>query len=118
MRATFLVCSGSDGLYVLDQHAAAERVTFDRLRQAFAVAIDRDATPARSPDVVELLPAEVAALEENAEDVAALGVELRAVGASAVAVHAVPMLLVRARPERLVRDLVAELGRAAQAPLR
>jgi DNA mismatch repair protein MutL len=115
VRATFLVCSGADGLYVLDQHAAAERVTFDRLRRAFA---SRSMATQRLliADVVELLPAEVATLEEHAAEVAALGVELRAVGPSAVAVHAVPALLTRARPERVVRDLVAELGRAARRP--
>jgi DNA mismatch repair protein MutL len=115
VRGTFLVCSGSDGLYVLDQHAAAERVTFHRLRRAFA---SRSIATQRLliPDVVELLPAEIAALEEHATEVAALGVELRAVGPSAVAVHAVPTLLMRGRPERIVRDLVAELGRAAKRP--
>ncbi|HEX3344849.1 MAG TPA: DNA mismatch repair endonuclease MutL, partial [Polyangiaceae bacterium] len=115
VRATFLVCSGSDGLYVLDQHAAAERVTFDRLRRAFEA---RAMSTQRLliADVVELLPAEVATLEEHASEVAALGVELRAVGPNAVAVHAVPTLLMRGRPERIVRDLVAELGRAATRP--
>jgi DNA mismatch repair protein MutL len=115
VRSTFLVCSGSDGLYVLDQHAAAERVTFHRLRRSFArrsIATQR----LLIPEVIDLLPAEVAALEERAADVLALGIELRAVGPSAVAVHAVPMLLARSRPERLVRDLVAELGRAAKRP--
>jgi DNA mismatch repair protein MutL len=115
VRGTFLVCSGSDGLYVLDQHAAAERVTFDRLRRAFA-ARTMATQHLLIPDVVELLPAEVAVLEEHAADVAALGVELRAVGPSAVAVHSVPALLTRAKPERVVRDLVAELGRAARRP--
>jgi len=115
VRATFLVCSGSDGLYIIDQHAAAERVTFHRLRQAF---LSRSMATQRLliPDVVELLPAEVAALEENGDEVAALGVELRAVGPNAVAVHAVPTLLMRARPERIVRDLLAELDRAAKRP--
>jgi DNA mismatch repair protein MutL len=115
VRATFLVCSGADGLYVLDQHAAAERVTFNRLRRAFG---SRSIATQRLliPEVVELLPTEIATLEEHADDVAALGVELRAVGASAVAVHAVPMLLARARPERIVRDLVAELSRADRRP--
>jgi DNA mismatch repair protein MutL len=115
VRATFLVCSGSDGLYVLDQHAAAERVTFHRLRKAFmarSVATQR----LLIAEVVELLPAEVAALEEHVADIARLGVELRAVGPSAVAIHAVPTLLARARPERIVRDLVAELGHAAKRP--
>jgi DNA mismatch repair protein MutL len=115
VRATFLVCGGSDGLYVLDQHAAAERVTFHRLRTAFVAR----AVPTQRlliAEVVELLAAEVAALEEHAAEIARLGVELRAVGPGAVAVHAVPALLARVRPERIVRDLVAELGRAAARP--
>ena len=115
VRGTFLVCSGSDGLYVLDQHAAAERVTFHRLRRAFAarsVAMQRLLMPV----VVELVPGEVAVLEERAGDASALGVEMRAVGANAVAVHAVPTILARADPERIVRDLLAELGRAAKRP--
>jgi DNA mismatch repair protein MutL len=115
VRATFLVCAGGDGLYVLDQHAAAERVTFDRLRRAFA---GRAMATQRLliAEVVELLPTEIATLEERMNEVAALGVELRPVGPNAVAVHAVPTLLMRASPERLVRDLVAELGRAAKRP--
>ena len=114
-RSTFLVCCGSDGLYVLDQHAAAERVTFHRLRKAFAaraVATQR----LLLPEVVELQPSEVAILEERGAEIAALGVELRATGPCAVAVHAVPALLARACPERIARDLVAELGRAMARP--
>jgi len=115
VRATFLVCGGADGLYVLDQHAAAERVAFHRLRVAFA---SRSVATQRLliPEVIELLPTEVAALDERAADIAALGVELRSAGPNAVAVHAVPMMLARARPERVVRDLAAQIGRAANRP--
>jgi DNA mismatch repair protein MutL len=110
VRGMFLVCEGTDGLYVLDQHAAAERVTFDRLRRSHAargVAMQRMLVP----ELVELSPSEVALLEENAEEISRLGVEVRAVGDGAVAVHGVPDLLVRADPTRLVRDLVAEVSR-------
>ena len=98
VRATFLVCAGSDGLYVLDQHAAAERVTFHRLRTAFA---SRAVQMQRLliPEVVELVSAEIATIEENAEEIAALGVELRAVGPNAVAVHGVPTLVESASPQ-------------------
>ncbi len=115
VRSTFLVCAGPDGLYVIDQHAAAERVTFDRLRRSF---IERTIATQRLliPDVIELLPREIATLEDRAGDVAALGVELRLVGRNAVAVHAVPMILARIGPERIVRDMVAELGREATRP--
>ena len=102
---------------MLDQHAAAERVTFDRLRRSYAargVAMQRMLVP----ELVELSPSDVALLEENAEEVSKLGVEVRAVGDSAVAVHGVPDLLVRADPTRLVRDLVAEVSRAAGRPFR
>ena len=115
IRCTFLVCEGDDGLYVLDQHAAAERVAFDRLRRSFA-AREVAMQGLLIPEMVELAAQEMATLEEHAAEVLALGLEVRAVGATAVAVHAVPKILSRAHPERLVRDLVAELSRAAGRP--
>jgi DNA mismatch repair protein MutL len=114
-RATYLVCEGDDGIYILDQHAAAERVTFDRLRRAFgarAIASQRLLVP----DVIELGAREMIALEEHANEVALLGVEVRAVGPTAVAIHAVPKILSRAQPEKLVRDLIAEITREAGRP--
>ena len=115
VRSTFLLCEGDDGLYILDQHAAAERVTFDRLRRAHGekrVGMQR----LLIPEVVELSAVEVSAIEGKATDILALGLELRAVGPTAIAVHAVPQLLVRASPERLVRDLLSELTRDATRP--
>jgi DNA mismatch repair protein MutL len=86
-------------------------VTFDRLRRAHeqrAMGMQRLLVP----EIVELAPSEVALFEENAEEVARLGLEVRAVADNAVAVHGVPGLLARrADPSRLVRDLVAELSR-------
>ena len=115
IRATFLVCEGPDGMYVLDQHAAAERVTFDRLRRAFA-ALGVGMQRLLVPEIVELTQAEVALLDEHADEVAKLGVEVRAVSETAVAVHGVPDLLARKDPSRLVRDLAAELSRSAGRP--
>jgi DNA mismatch repair protein MutL len=115
VRGMFLVCEGDDGLYLLDQHAAAERVTFERLRKSF-LARSVAAQRLLLPEIVELSPAELATLEEHAEDAMRVGLEVRAVGTSAVAVHSVPKLLSRASPERLVRDLVAELARTATRP--
>jgi DNA mismatch repair protein MutL len=115
VRATFLVTEGPDGLYILDQHAAAERVTFDRLRADYAgraVASQRLLVP----EVVALAPAEYAVAEEYASEALGLGLDARPMSGSAVAVYSVPSLLPRASPERLVRDLVAEVGRTARRP--
>ena len=113
VRSTFFVCEGSDGLYLLDQHAAAERVTFHRLKRAF------DAREVASqkmlfPVVVEVSASEAALVEEQQEIIGRTGLEVRAAGPSRVAVHAVPLLLVKASPERLLRDLLDEVSHAGE----
>jgi DNA mismatch repair protein MutL len=111
VRKTFLVCEGPDGLYILDQHAAAERVTFHRLRRAYE---SRDvATQALLfPTVIAVSPSEAALVEEAQDAILGAGLDVRVAGTTSVAVHAVPRLLPNASPERLVRDLLAEIGRS------
>ncbi|MBK8255177.1 MAG: DNA mismatch repair endonuclease MutL [Polyangiaceae bacterium] len=113
LRATFLLCEGPDGLYILDQHAAAERVTYHRLRTAYnqkAVATQKLLFPV----IVGVSAREVALVEEGEEAVRAAGFDLRPAGPTHVAVHSIPQLLVRASPEKLVRDLLAEVSHEGQ----
>jgi len=111
VRKTYLLCEGDDGLYVLDQHAAAERVTFHRLRKAY---MGRDiATQALLfPVSVEVTAGDAAFVEEEQKVLAAIGLDVRAIGPTTVAVHAMPSLLSRAKPETIVRDLIAEATRS------
>jgi DNA mismatch repair protein MutL len=111
VKRLFLVCETREGIVFLDQHAAAERVTFHRLREAY-LAAHVASQRLLVPEVVRVTPAEVALVETAADAIAASGMEIRPAGADAVAVHAVPQLLLRARPEALVRDLLTELSRA------
>jgi DNA mismatch repair protein MutL len=111
VQKTYLVCEGRDGIYVIDQHAAAERVNFHRLRKAHS----ERAVAAQAllfPLVIEAAATEVALVEEQAAMIATVGFDLRVRGPLSLSVHAVPRLLQRASPERLVRDLLTELGRA------
>jgi DNA mismatch repair protein MutL len=117
VRATFLLCEGDDGIYVLDQHAAAERVTFHRLQTAYKskrVASQR----LLAPEIVMVGEHAAAFFHEVEEEVLALGFEVRAAGERAVAVHAVPSLLARGRAtaSELVTDLAAELARTSGRP--
>ncbi len=115
VRRMFLLCEATDGLYVLDQHAAAERVTFDRLRKAYAAR----AIPTQRlllSTVFSATPAEVAAAEVLDESALPLGIELGPHGPAAIAVRAVPAMLARANPEVLARDLLAEWMLEAQRP--
>lgn len=110
VRGMFLLCQSEEGLIILDQHAAAERLTFERLKRTF-----RDKRVAMQtmlvPEVIDVTPADVALVEELAETIAAMGMDLRPAGPSKVAVFAVPHLVVRASPAELARALLGELGR-------
>jgi DNA mismatch repair protein MutL len=105
---TYIVYEAEDRLLILDQHAADERVRFERLRAQYAsraVAIQRLLLPER----VEVSAAEAARVEEDAARLSTLGIEAVRIGETTVAVHAVPAIVQRASPERLLRDVLAEL---------
>ena len=108
VRAMLIVCEGDDALVVLDQHAADERIRFARLQAAYRtrkVATQRLLFPER----VEVSEGEALLVEERQQDILATGLDCARVGPSTIAVHAVPSLLSRAEPARLLRDLLDEL---------
>ena len=110
LRQTYLLCESREGIYLLDQHAAAERVTFTRLRKQY----QGRAVPSQSllfPVVLEVLPAEVELIEQRAKEMAEVGLDVRVRGPESISIHAVPKLLQRASAERLLRDLLAEVSR-------
>ncbi len=110
LRRMFLVCEGESGVVILDQHAAAERVTFERLRRSY-LARSVPMQPLLVPERVELAADEVALVEERTEELLSVGLDLAPLGPTTVAVRAVPAMLLRADPRRLARDLIAELAR-------
>lgn len=112
LKKTYLLCEGPAALYVLDQHAAAERVTFTRLRHSFQSRAVASQT-LLFPISVELSSEEVGLVEGFEAQIAEVGFEVKVMGERVVGVHAIPRLLERASPERLLRDLLAELARTS-----
>ncbi len=107
VRQTFLICEGRAGLYLLDQHAAAERVTFDRLRRQYQ-SREVASQALLFPVEVELSSEEAEFLELHADAINALGMDVELRARNRVSIRAVPRLLERGNPERLLRDLLAE----------
>lgn len=109
----FIVAESERGLCVFDQHAADERVHYHRLRTQYATRAVRTQR-LLLPERVELSEREAALVETHADEIARSGLEVSLIGAHSAAVQAVPALLRRAPPERLLRDLLAELARAGE----
>ena len=108
IAATYIVAEAEDGLVLVDQHAAHERLTLERLNRALA-----DGGVARQalllPEVVELDELACARVVERAPELAELGLEVEAFGRSAVLVRATPSLLGTTDVQGLVRDLADDL---------
>lgn len=112
-RGSYLVGEGPLGLYVIDQHAASERVLHDRLlRRSFLASTEREApNPLLFPRVVEIAEPFAQALElpENQAALAGIGFDLRLAGTRQVVIHGTPPSLPRADPERLLSALIEAL---------
>lgn len=110
VRNLYLLCEGEEGLFVLDQHAAAERVAFDKLKRQLEQT-NLTSQVLLFPVTVGLEPHHVEVLESQQAEISRLGFELRQRTERTASVHQVPKLLHRADPERLVIDLLNELAR-------
>jgi DNA mismatch repair protein MutL len=107
---TYVLAVAADGaLVIVDQHAAHERLTEERLRAEFLAGKVR-AQPLLLPVVVDLSASEAARVMANAETLALLGLEVEAFGPGAVLVRAVPAALQDADAAGLLRDLAEEFS--------
>ncbi|MCP1245338.1 DNA mismatch repair endonuclease MutL [Acetobacter cerevisiae] len=106
---TYIIAVAADGSLVLvDQHAAHERLTHERLREQFLSGSIRGQR-LLVPDVVELPRGQVDVLVSRQEMLAKLGIELEAFGGTAVLVRALPAMLNTTDAIGLLRDLAEEL---------
>jgi len=113
---TYILAAAPDGsLVIVDQHAAHERLTEERLRAEFTEG--RVASqPLLVPVVVDFPPIEAARLLAETETLARLGLEIEAFGPGAVLVRAVPAALKNPDAAGLLRDLAGEFAES-DAPL-
>ena len=109
VHGTYILSQTRDGLVIVDQHAAHERLVYERLKRQMAESgIARQAL--LIPIVVELDPADAARLVERADDLAAFGLVLEAFGPGAVIVRETPAMLGDVDAEALVRDIAEHLA--------
>ena len=115
LQARYLVLEAESGLLLVDQHAAHERILYERLRGAWLEhKVERQGLLV--PETLDIGSAAVAVLTDASKWIAALGFDVEAFGESAVVIRAIPALLSGNDPRRLVSDLVDELGQVDVAP--
>ena len=114
LHENYIVAQTSAGMVIVDQHAAHERLVYERMKKALeADGITRQML--LIPEVVDLDEASVERLAARAEEFAELGLVLEPFGGGAVVVREVPALMGEADLAGLVRDLADELAEFGEA---
>jgi DNA mismatch repair protein MutL len=114
IHETYIVAQTEDGIVIVDQHAAHERLVYERMKQM----LGNGGVPRQAlliPEVVELDPSEAEGLAARAEELGQLGLVIEPFGPGAVLVRETPALLGHIDAAGLLRDLaddIAELGDA------
>jgi DNA mismatch repair protein MutL len=114
LHENYIVAQTENGIVIIDQHAAHERIVYERMKKALANGgVARQ--PLLIPEVVSLDPAEVARLAARADEFAELGLVLEPFGPDAVMVRETPALLRQIDIAALLRDLADELAETGAA---
>jgi DNA mismatch repair protein MutL len=109
VAATYIVAEAEDGLVIVDQHAAHERLVLERMRKAaHGGEVARQAL--LIPDVVELDEPDCDRLESAAAELAGLGLEIERFGPTAMLVRSIPAPLGKTDIPGLLNDVAAELA--------
>ncbi|HUE65787.1 MAG TPA: DNA mismatch repair endonuclease MutL [Rhizomicrobium sp.] len=114
LHETYVVAQTADGIVIVDQHAAHERLVYERMKKALANGgIARQ--PLLIPEVVDLDPSEVTRVSARAGELAELGLVIEEFGPDAVVVREVPAMLGKLDVKGLIRDLADEITETGNA---
>lgn len=108
IHATYIIAQTDDGFVIVDQHAAHERIVYEKLKaERAASGIKRQLL--LIPDVIDCDPAGAAKLLSHADALASLGLVIESFGPGAIAVTEIPALLVGGSARAMIRDLLDSL---------
>ncbi len=109
VHETYIIAQTADGVVIVDQHAAHERLTYERLKAELAAGgVARQVL--LIPEVVDLDPSEAQRVSERADELATLGLIVEPFGVGAVLVRETPALLGETDAAALVRDIADDLA--------
>jgi len=109
LHATYVIAQTEDGIVIVDQHAAHERLTQERITKAMAAdGVRRQ--PLLIPEVVEMDEGSVDRVAQRADELADLGLVVEAFGPGAIVVRETPALLGETDVQSLIKDLADHLA--------
>jgi len=111
LHGLYIICASAEGLVIVDQHAAHERLTYEAMKRG----LGQGPLPRQgllSPAILELTPRESALAQSQCTDWGRLGLEMGPFGGTTWVIMSVPPILTGLDPAPVVHDLITELSQA------
>ncbi|MBI2487554.1 MAG: DNA mismatch repair endonuclease MutL [Deltaproteobacteria bacterium] len=105
----YIICASKKGMILIDQHAAHERVNYEKLKNAYAKQDGLVKQELLIPLTIELSPYEAKLLEKHKQEIENLGIKLEEFGKDSFLIRSIPSILKNADVERLVKDVLGEI---------
>ncbi|HXG30472.1 MAG TPA: DNA mismatch repair endonuclease MutL [Thermodesulfobacteriota bacterium] len=105
----YIICASKRGMILIDQHAAHERINYERIKNAYM----RDGIEIEEllfPLAVELSPYEAGLVSRHRKDIESLGIRLEEFGRDSFLIRSVPSILKNADIERVLKDMIGEIA--------
>ena len=109
VKRTYIIAEGPEGIYLIDQHAAHERVLYEQLRDQRKDS-DVETQGLLSPQAIELTAEQKVTLEEYGDHLGKLGFELEPFGGQAVLIRTLPVLFQRDDPVQILARVLDDLA--------
>lgn len=114
VHETYVIAQTADGIVIVDQHAAHERLVYERMKAMLAeTGVQRQRLLV--PEIVDLEESEAQRLLDRSHELAELGLVIESFGAGSIAVRETPALLKKLNVQGLIRDLADDLAEYDQA---
>ncbi len=110
IRELYIVCASENAMVLIDQHAAHERINYEKLKSAYLEKKALEIQELLVPEVVEFPPFEASLIERHLNDFESLGFRLEEFGKGSFLIRSTPALLKNADSSGLLKDVISEIA--------
>jgi len=106
----YIVCESRNGITLIDQHAAHERINYERIKESYLNKEKIETQELLIPSTLELSPSESELLKMNLEELGSIGINIEEFGEGAFLVRSIPAIFKNADLKGLIKDMIGEIA--------
>jgi len=110
IRELYIVCASENGMVLVDQHAAHERINYEKLKRAYVENKELEVQELLVPEVLEFPPYESSLINKHLGDFESLGLRIEEFGNNSFLIRSIPALLKNVDSTVLVQDVISEIA--------